>query len=68
MADEPTGNLDTVTAESITDLLLELQRQADPPTMMIVVTHSEALAKRMQRCMRLESGQLMPVGHSTIVD
>jgi lipoprotein-releasing system ATP-binding protein len=68
MADEPTGNLDVGTAESITDLLLELQQRADPPTMMIVVTHSEALAGRMQRCMRLERGELTPAAQSTAVN
>jgi lipoprotein-releasing system ATP-binding protein len=58
MADEPTGNLDRTTAESVTDLLLELQGQSDPKTMMIVVTHSQALAERLQRCYELDLGQL----------
>ncbi len=58
MADEPTGNLDRSTAGAITDLLLELQDQSDPKTMMIVVTHSPALADRLQRCYELDLGQL----------
>jgi lipoprotein-releasing system ATP-binding protein len=59
MADEPTGNLDRRTAESITDLLLELQLDADSPTMMIVVTHSAPLAQRLQSCRELELGRLV---------
>lgn len=58
MADEPTGNLDRTTAETVTDLLLELQDQSNPKTMMIVVTHSQALAGRLQRCYELDLGQL----------
>ena len=58
MADEPTGNLDRTTAESVTELLLELQEQSDPKTMMIVVTHSQHLAERLQRCYELDFGQL----------
>ncbi len=58
MADEPTGNLDQRTAASIVDLLLELQSDAESPTMMIAVTHSESMANRLQRCLRLELGKL----------
>ncbi len=42
LADEPTGNLDRTTAQSITKLLLELQ--AERNTILVVVTHSAALA------------------------
>jgi predicted ABC-type transport system involved in lysophospholipase L1 biosynthesis ATPase subunit len=59
MADEPTGNLDRKTADSITDLLLELQQNTATPTMMIVVTHSTVLAGRMQQCRQLEAGRLV---------
>lgn len=58
MADEPTGNLDRTTAESVSDLLLELQSQSNPKTMMIIVTHSQGLAERLQRCYELDLGQL----------
>lgn len=61
LADEPTGNLDPTTAGEMADLLFELQQGAEPPTMMIVVTHSDVLARRLQRCLRLERGQLVPV-------
>ena len=58
LADEPTGNLDRDTAESIADLLLELQQQSNSTTMMIVVTHSMALAQRLQNCRELVGGLL----------
>jgi len=58
LADEPTGNLDRSTAKSVTDLLLDIQQNSQPQTMMIVVTHSSALANRLQRCYELDLGQL----------
>ena len=58
LADEPTGNLDRSTAESVTDLMLDIQQDSQPQTMMIVVTHSSALANRLQRCYELDLGQL----------
>jgi lipoprotein-releasing system ATP-binding protein len=57
LADEPTGNLDRITARSIADLLLELQ--AERQTILVVVTHSSALAESLQRRMELESGRLV---------
>jgi lipoprotein-releasing system ATP-binding protein len=45
LADEPTGNLDRRTAHSVAELLLELHRQQQ--TMLIVVTHSEELARML---------------------
>lgn len=59
LADEPTGNLDRSTAQSITELLVQLQRDAN--TMMIVVTHSAALASTLGRRMELDAGQLIPM-------
>jgi predicted ABC-type transport system involved in lysophospholipase L1 biosynthesis ATPase subunit len=61
MADEPTGNLDQRTAEAITELLLELQQQAEPRSMLIAVTHSDALAHRLQTCRRLDQGKLVEI-------
>jgi predicted ABC-type transport system involved in lysophospholipase L1 biosynthesis ATPase subunit len=55
-ADEPTGNLDSHTGESIIELLLEVARQ-DRRTL-IVVTHDEQLAKRGDRLLRIEDGIL----------
>jgi lipoprotein-releasing system ATP-binding protein len=58
LADEPTGNLDRTTAGSITDLLLELQAEAN--TILIVVTHSATLAAALNRRVELDAGQLVP--------
>lgn len=57
LADEPTGNLDRRSAELITNLLLELQRQSG--AMLIAVTHSDALAKAMSRRAELIDGRLV---------
>jgi lipoprotein-releasing system ATP-binding protein len=59
LADEPTGNLDRNTAQSIAELLLELQ--AERNAILVVVTHSEALAASLQRRMELDAGRLVPV-------
>jgi lipoprotein-releasing system ATP-binding protein len=56
LADEPTGNLDRASAERIGSLLLELQ-QADG-AMLVIVTHSSALAERCQRIAELVDGRL----------
>ncbi len=59
LADEPTGNLDESTAESIAALLAELPRRDG--VMLIVVTHSAALARQCDRVLRLHAGRLEPV-------
>ncbi len=59
LADEPTGNLDQSTAAQVADLLLELQEAER--NMLITVTHSAALARRMQRRMELDDGRLREV-------
>jgi lipoprotein-releasing system ATP-binding protein len=56
LADEPTGNLDRTTAQSITELLLELQREGN--TILIVVTHSMALAEALDQRLELDAGCL----------
>ncbi len=58
MADEPTGNLDTRTAGSIHDLLVELNEAMG--TSLVVVTHDIRLAERMGRMVSLENGGLVP--------
>ena len=55
-ADEPTGNLDTETGEIIADLLFALNRESN--TTLVLVTHSDQLAQRCQRQMRMNNGQL----------
>jgi lipoprotein-releasing system ATP-binding protein len=57
LADEPTGNLDSRTSESIYRVFQNLH-QARNLTMM-VVTHSEQLANRMDRIVRMEDGSLL---------
>ncbi len=57
LADEPTGSLDQLNAESIGDLLLDVQEHTG--TMLICVTHSEPLAGRFQRQLRLNRGKLV---------
>jgi len=56
LADEPTGNLDRSTAESIGSLLLDLSREEQ--TVLICVTHSQELAARFPRHVELRNGQL----------
>jgi lipoprotein-releasing system ATP-binding protein len=58
LADEPTGNLDRSTAETIGDLLLKMA--AGGMAMLVVVTHSEALASRMPRRFEINNGALAP--------
>jgi putative ABC transport system ATP-binding protein len=56
-ADEPTGNLDTVTGERIAELLFELNRGSD--TTLMLVTHDAALAARCGRIVAMEAGALV---------
>ncbi len=56
LADEPTGNLDRATAESVADLLLDLHRRES--TILIIVTHSPALAARFDRRLEIVDGVL----------
>ncbi len=57
LADEPTGNLDSRTTENIYAVFQRLHEARD--LTMIIVTHSEQLAERMDRIVRMEDGRLL---------
>ncbi len=56
LADEPTGNLDTHTGEEVFEVLLRLNRSIE--TTMIIVTHNEKLAGRMDRQLTMVDGAI----------
>jgi lipoprotein-releasing system ATP-binding protein len=56
LCDEPTGNLDADTADTVAALLLQLHERHR--TIMLVVTHSDRLASRFGRRWRIERGKL----------
>lgn len=54
LADEPTGNLDRATGESILDAIVALRNQLDQA--IVMVTHDERVAARADRIVRLQDG------------
>ena len=57
LADEPTGNLDSKTADAVFAELMALVRGSDLAA--LIATHNEALAERMDRIVHLEDGVLV---------
>lgn len=56
-ADEPTGNLDSATGQTINDLLFGLN--ADAGTTLVLITHEQRLAERCQRHIQMAGGELL---------
>ncbi len=56
-ADEPTGNLDEETGETVEELLFEINREKK--TTLVLVTHDLELARRTQQIIRLKGGRVV---------
>ncbi|MDN2483242.1 ABC transporter ATP-binding protein [Vibrio agarivorans] len=61
-ADEPTGNLDQVTAERVVELLFELNSKHG--TTLVMVTHDPSLAARCDRTIQLAAGKVVGESHA----
>lgn len=55
LADEPTGNLDSTSGQSIVDLLLQLATEGSA---VVLVTHDQAVANQCQRAIHLNDGRI----------
>ena len=62
LADEPTGNLDDTTGQSISSLLFDLSAKRNMT--LVLVTHDAELAKRCDRVVRLRSGRIESESYS----
>ena len=64
LADEPTGNLDSLMAQQIMELLEEINREG---TTIIMVTHNPELAQRARRNVHIIDGQIGALPHAAAV-
>ena len=65
LADEPTGNLDTGTGDTILSLLLELKKETGCG--LVIVTHDLELAKKMDRQIEIQDGEILSEERRTTV-
>ena len=63
--DEPTGNLDERTSDTIVELLFNINRERKQT--MVLVTHNEKLAQRMPALWRLTEGKLLKISGGAVV-
>jgi lipoprotein-releasing system ATP-binding protein len=64
LADEPTGDLDSRTADSVFELIARLHR--DYQLTSLIATHNFAFARRCQRVLRLQQGRIEEVAPETL--
>ena len=57
LADEPTGNLDTVNSDSMMDLLFDYTKKSQ--TSLVMVTHDNSIASRCDRIIEIKDGQIV---------
>ena len=57
LADEPTGNLDTVNSDSMMDLLFDYTKKSQ--TSLVMVTHDSSIANRCDRIIEIKDGQIV---------
>lgn len=62
-ADEPTGDLDSETAQEIVDLILRLNKENTQT--FIIVTHADEIGKQTNRIIRMRDGQIVDDGRSS---
>ena len=60
LADEPTGSLDSKSADEVLDLISDIREKRG--ITVIMVTHDSAAAARADRIVRLRDGQVEPAG------
>ena len=65
LADEPTGNLDNRASDSLMDLIQSLSREMHQTV--VIVTHSQRIASKMDRVLELSGGLVAPAEKSAII-